>query len=189
MVFPAMLLAALVGTSYAYYQGLTDLFIVGLMASSQIVLMFGTLHLLMRAMGAGRPGFHPACYELYRLDCECAGIEQLRREVEEKREDANLLLARLVGREPGLGRAFTGRPGEGHSLEGESMALDARIEVLRRQHRRLDLAEAALAAGDVNGAAEQYEALGLLQRADEMRDARAAEPGAARIVLRARQGR
>lgn len=188
VVFPAMVAIALAGTSYALLNGLTALAVLGLMAVGQLLLLLVSLHILMRAAGGrpGRSGFHPACYELHRLDCECAGHDALRAAVEEKRRDANLLLARLVGREPAMARAFAGRPGEGLDLEGEARALDVRIEILQRYHRRLDLADEALAAGDRERAAEQYEALGLLLRADELRKREVAPDGAEKSVLKVR---
>jgi len=77
-------------------------------------------------------------------------MEGRRAEVEGKRAKHEHQLARLLGREPELLGRFSTRPGIGLKMNGEAEALDSRMEILARHHRRLDIIEAAMASGDID---------------------------------------
>ncbi len=158
-----MLIAALLATAYAYLSDDITLLVIGLASIAQVVLMIGTLVVLSRMAGVrlSPAGFHPACFELCILDLECAEIDLLKKEAESKRQRYELLVARLVGREPRLAAEFSRSPGRDLDLRGQLAALNERTEIAERYHRRLDIAEMAMAAGEVGRAIKQYEAMGI----------------------------
>ena len=162
-LFPVMLLIALAVTAYGFFSDDVTMLVIGLATASQVALMIGTLIVLSRTAGVrlSPAGFHPFCFELCMLDLECAEIDLLRKEAVEKRQRYDLLVARLVGREPLLAAEFGRAIGRGSDLRGEIAALDERTEIAERYHRRLDIAEIAIAAGDMGRAIKQYEAMGL----------------------------
>lgn len=188
-MFPLLLLATLLAAAYGFLSDDITLTILGLAAVSHVVLLLGTFLVLSRAAGVAisPAGYHPGCFEVTMLELECAGIDLLREEVEEKRGQYDLLAARLAGREPLLAAEFGPRPGRGMDLHGEFMALNEGIEKVEQYHRRLDIADMAMEDGDAGRAARQYEAMGLAPPALGCMGKSSPREGSMTFVMRGRE--
>lgn len=188
-MFPLLLLAALLAAAYGFLSDDIVLMILGLAAVSHVVLLLGTFLVLSHIAGVaiGPAGYHPGCFEIAMLELECAGINLLRGEVEERRGQYDLLAGCLAGREPLLAAEFGPRPGRGMNLHDELIALNRGIEKVEQYHRRLDIADMAMEDGDAGRASRQYEAMGLAPPALGRMEKSSPPEGSVTFVMRGRE--